>query len=118
MHRRRTLPFLPLLGAALLLSAMASPAAALSVPGAPGCAVFPANNVWNKRVDQLPVRSDSQTLVWSIGLGSHVHPDFSDSDGAGYGIPYNVVGHLTPTHHVKFTWRAESDKGPYPIRRT
>jgi len=115
MHRKRTLPFLPLIGAALLLAASASPAVALSVPGAPACPVFPADNVWNKPVDQLPVRSDSHTLVSSIGLTSHVHPDFSDSDGAGYGIPYNVVGHLTPRYYVKFRWPGESDKGPYPI---
>ncbi len=117
MHGRRTLPFLPLVGAALLLSSVASPAAARSVPGAPGCAVFPADNVWNKPVDQLPVRSDSHALVSSIGLGAHVHPDFSQSSNtlAGYGIPYNVVGHLTPRYHVKFTWPGESDNGPYPI---
>jgi hypothetical protein len=115
MHRHRTLPFLPLVGAALLLVASASPAAALSVPGAPACPVFPADNVWNKPVNQLPVRGDSHTLVTSIGLTAHVHPDFSDSDGAGYGIPYNVVGHLTPRYHVKFRWPGESDAGPYPI---
>jgi hypothetical protein len=115
MHRPRTLPFLALLGAVLLISAIATPAVARSVPGAPGCPIFPAGNVWNKPVDQLPVRSDSSTLVTSIGMNAKLHPDFSDSDGAGYGIPYNVVGRLTPRYHVKFRWPGESDKGPYPI---
>jgi len=116
MHAYRTLRTLPFLGAALLLAASTSPAAAaVKVPGAPNCPVFPATNVWNERVDKLPVRTDSLMLVTSIGLGSRLHPDFSDSDGAGYGIPYNVVGHAAPKYHVKFQWPDESDAGPYPI---
>ena len=34
----------------------------------PGVQVFPATNVWNKRVDQLPVRADSEKLKRTIGL--------------------------------------------------
>jgi hypothetical protein len=108
----RTVSFV---GATLMVAASASPAAALSVPGAPGCPVFPADNVWNRTVDLLPVRADSRTLVASIGLASHLHPDFSDADGAGYGIPYNVVGRFAPKYRIKFQWPGESDAGPYPI---
>ena len=115
MRRPHAIRLLSLLGASVLLAASTNPAAARSVPGAPTCPVFPSDNVWNKRVDQLPVRGDSHTLVASIGSTLHLHPDFSDSDGAGYGIPYNVVGHLAPRYHVTFQWPAESDPGPYPI---
>ena len=38
---------------------------------------------------RLPVRSDSATLIASIGLGNGLHPDFGSY--SGYGIPYNVV---------------------------
>ncbi len=94
-------------------STIASP-----LPAAPGCPVFPATNVWNKRVDALPVRSDSATLMKSIGLTAYLHPDFSSlawNGGKGYGIPYNVVGSSTPKYTVRFQYASQSDPGPYPI---
>ena len=50
-----------------LLAGSAEGALAKSLPGAPGCSIFPKANVWNRRVDGLPVRSDSATLIASIG---------------------------------------------------
>jgi hypothetical protein len=78
-----------------------------------GCRVLPATNVWNRRVDALPVRSDSATLMNRMGLTRYLHPDFGSY--AGYGIPVNAVTSATPRSAVKFTWPAESDAGPYPI---
>ncbi len=80
---------------------------------APHCTVFPSGNVWNQRVTGLPVRRDSRQLLASIGLGSRLHPDFSNH--GAYGIPINVVGSRTPRYRVAFQYRAESDPGPYPI---
>ena len=40
------------------------------------CAVFPADNIWNTAVDQLPVSSNSATYVSTIGTGKTLHPDF------------------------------------------
>jgi hypothetical protein len=82
------------------------------------CPMFPSTNVWNKRVDSLPVRSDSATMIGAIGLGSVLHPDFSSlawNGGLGYGIPFNKVNLSTPTYHVSFQYASESDPGPYPI---
>jgi hypothetical protein len=82
------------------------------------CTVFPSDNVWNKRVDSLPVRSDSATLISSIGLSSYLHPDFSSTawnGGLGYGIPFNSVTAATPDYTVSFQYDDESDPGPYPI---
>ena len=82
------------------------------------CSVFPSDNVWNQRVDDLPVRADSDTLVAAIGLDRSLHPDFSSLDwngGEGYGIPINKVNLSTPTYEVTFTYDDESDAGPYPI---
>ena len=93
----------------------ASAAAPVTIPGAPNCPVFPDTNVWNRRVDTLPVRSDSATLMSSIGLDSYLHPDFSSISGGNYGIPYNVVGGGARKKTVRFTWPTESDRGPYPI---
>jgi hypothetical protein len=77
------------------------------------CTLFPASNVWNQRVDQLPVAADSGTLVGTIGAGEDLHPDFGEY--LGYGIPYNIVGGGTPRSTVMFQWPSESDAGPYPI---
>jgi hypothetical protein len=80
------------------------------------CPILPATNVWNRRVDTLPVRSDSATLMNQVGLARYLHPDFGSY--AGYGIPINVVTAATPRSAVSFTWPAESDAGPYPITAT
>lgn len=90
-------------------------AAASPLPSAPNCPVFPADNVWNKPVDTLPVRTDSATLMRSIGLSAYLHPDFSSTAGGNYGIPYNVVGGSTPKYPVTFDYAGQSDPGPYPI---
>jgi hypothetical protein len=83
---------------------------------AAACPILPATNVWNRRVDTLPVRSDSATLMNQMGLARYLHPDFGSY--AGYGIPINVVTAATPRSAVSFTWPAESDAGPYPIPAT
>ena len=100
--------------AAVALSAVAVLAGQPApTPWAPHCTVFPSGNVWNQRVTGLPVRRDSRQLLASIGLGSHLHPDFSNH--GAFGIPINVVNSRTPRYRVAFQYRAESDPGPYPI---
>ena len=80
----------------------------------PGCpSVFPVTNVWNKRVDGLPVRSDSAALIAFMGAAVGLHPDFGTY--AGYGIPVNQVRAFNPASTVDFEWPDESDAGPYPI---
>jgi hypothetical protein len=78
-----------------------------------GCPILPSTNVWNRRVDGLPVRSDSATLMNRMGLTRYLHPDFGSYEG--YGIPVNLVSAATPRSSVSFTWPSESDAGPYPI---
>lgn len=77
------------------------------------CPLFPRTNVWNKRVDSLPVASNSATLITTIGRDRYLHPDFGSY--LGYGIPYNVVGKLTTRRTVRFDYDDESDHVPYPI---
>jgi hypothetical protein len=81
--------------------------------GLPACDLFPATNVWNKRVDALPVAANSATLINTIGAGEDLHPDFGEY--LGYGIPINVVNASTPKGWVSFDYDDESDAGPYPI---
>jgi hypothetical protein len=77
------------------------------------CTLFPSDNVWNKPITSLPVRSDSAALINAIGLSTGLHPDFSNV--GGYGIPYNLVGSTTARYSVSFYYADESDVGPYPI---
>jgi hypothetical protein len=91
----------------------ATAAAAAPLPGAPACPVLPSDNVWNRRVDALPVLTGSDALVRSIGIGSALHPDFSDA--GRYGIPVNIVSSRTPRSRMRFEYASESDRVRYPI---
>ncbi|MEO8725897.1 MAG: hypothetical protein ABI383_07200 [Acidobacteriaceae bacterium] len=106
-----------------LLLSIAQLAGAQSIfPGGPppppppigigGCAVLPANNIWNKRIDNLPVHRYSSQYISTIGASSGLHPDF----GPAYGIPFiTVPGKTQPPATVNFDYADESDPGPYPI---
>jgi hypothetical protein len=89
------------------------------VPGAPGCPLFPADNVWNTDISALPVAPQSAAWLASMGAaGTDLHPDFGpDQGGYPYGIPVTVVTGSHPLAAVSFTYGDESDRGPYPIPR-
>jgi hypothetical protein len=86
-------------------------------PQVAGCAVFPADNVWNTPVDTLPVHANSDAYVATIGADDHVHADFGSGtwDGGPIGIPYVDVPGSQPKVAVTFEYDDESDPGPYPI---
>jgi hypothetical protein len=104
---------LALAASLVLVGGAPTAAAAVRVTGAPACRVFPAGNVWNRRVDTLPVRTDSEVLKTTIGLDRYLHPDFGSY--SGYGIPYNIVSRSTPRSRVTFRWASQSDRVRYPI---
>ncbi|MEP7026869.1 MAG: hypothetical protein ABJB47_24280, partial [Actinomycetota bacterium] len=88
-----------------------------TVPGAPGCPMLPADNVWNTDISQLPVNPHSAGWMRSMdSAGTNLHPDFGPN-GGGYpfGIPYTIVSSSHPMVRVAFSDRPESDKGPYPL---
>lgn len=85
-----------------------------------GCQIFPPDNIWNTRVDHLPLDSHSADYVNTIGSGTSLHPDFGSGiwpPDTGYpiGIPYCVVSGSQPKVAVSFYYPGESDPGPYPI---
>ncbi|HEY0632489.1 MAG TPA: hypothetical protein VGC98_10575 [Thermoleophilaceae bacterium] len=100
-------------------AAVAALAAGASRPRVGGCAIFPANNPWNQRVDMLPVAHNSDAIVRSIGADKGMHADFGSGlyDGGPIGIPYTTVGRGQKLVKVKFDYADESDKGPYPVPR-
>jgi hypothetical protein len=92
----------------------AAGAGASPLATAPGCPIFPSTNVWNKRVDALPVDVNSGAMIDAIGRNIPVHPDFGSFQG--YGIPINLVAGSQKKKHVTFDWYGpESDHVGYPI---
>jgi hypothetical protein len=83
-----------------------------------GCPIFPANNIWNTPINNLPVDSNSAAYIATIGADTGLHPDFGSGlwDGGPIGIPYIVVPGDQPLVPIHFTaYGDESDPGPYPI---
>ncbi|MBI5310575.1 MAG: hypothetical protein HZB14_06055 [Actinobacteria bacterium] len=114
------------IAAALTVAALAAvaafdgqPADGRPVAKAPRCNVFPSDNAWNQRVDQLPVAANSNTLVDSIGRADYAHADFGSGtwNGGPIGIPYTVVGKRQRRVRVSFEYADESDRRRYPIPR-
>jgi hypothetical protein len=93
------------------------PVMAQTPPTLEGCPVFPADNVWNTPIDQLPVDPRSAAYIANIGQDRAVHPDFGSGlwEGVPIGIPYNVVPGTQPKVTISFEYEDESDSGPYPI---
>jgi hypothetical protein len=89
-----------------------------SSPMLGGCPMYPSDNYWNARVDNLPLDSHSAAWVNSIGANTGFHMDFGSGtwDGGPIGIPFNLVAGSTVTkYNVDFYYPDESDPGPYPI---
>ena len=96
----------------------AGPAQPSAPPTLARCPLLPADNIWNARVDGLPLDKNSLTYVNTIGATAHAHADFGSGlwDGGPIGIPYVVVPGGQPMVNVDFVaWPGESDPSPYPI---
>src|ERR671935_1713065 len=108
-----------LAGLAVAVVAGSQLASGHSLPSARKCPIFPANSQWNMRVDNLPVASNSDTLVRSIGSDNSVHADFGSGlyNGGPIGIPYTTVSSHQRKVRVSFDYASESNRGPYPIPR-
>ena len=92
---------------------------AYAAPTIQGCPVLPADNIWNARVDKLPVHPNSGAYLTSIGRTTGFHMDFGSGlwDGAPIGIPFITVPGTQPKVPVTFEYADESDPGPggYPF---
>src|SRR5262249_46087603 len=90
---------------------------AAQAPTIGSCAVFPADNIWNTRIDQLPVHPSSSTWVNTIGPTAHVHADFGAGmwDGGPIGIPFITVPGTQTKYNAASLYADESDNGPYAV---
>ena len=87
----------------------------------PRCPNLPTDDVWNTRVDHLPVHPRSADYVTAIGASQTLHPDFGSGEwppgsGSPIGIPYIEVPEGTTPVTITYTaYGSESDPGPFPI---
>lgn len=84
-----------------------------------GCPVFPADNWWNRRVDDRAVWRYSDRIVDRQAAGHAVHLDLGTVEEE-YGIPVTVVPADQPELPLRFgvdgeNYADESDPGPHPI---
>jgi hypothetical protein len=84
-----------------------------------GCALFPADNAWNRDVSGDPVAATSAALLAEMSPGNAVHLDLGTTEEY-YGIPYTVVPADQPRVPIEYgtdgaDYSDESDPGPMPI---
>jgi hypothetical protein len=122
MAMRELRRWVGVLGVAVVATACVPPGSGPKLPpGTPGgavsCPMLPADNIWNTRVDTLPLDPSSAAYVASIGATATMHADFGSGlwNGGPIGIPYVVVNAGQPKVAVQFRVAGESDPGPYPI---
>lgn len=85
---------------ACALLAMYGASSSQAAPRVAGCSIFPANAVFNTRIDEIskfPTHALSDDWVARIGSGRRLHLDMGRNENQQawetyYGIPYNVVG--------------------------
>jgi hypothetical protein len=100
------------------LPAQTHPSSSVSAgPTIAGCPVFPPDNIWNTRVDRVPLDPKSQAYIQSIGADKPVHADFGAGtyDGGPIGIPFVTVAGNQKRVPIAFDYRDESDLSNYPI---
>lgn len=101
-----------------LTIAMVSAGVTAAVPAIGGCAMFPASNVWNTPIDNLPVDPNSDLYVAAMGATAKAHADFGSGtyNGGPIGIPYNIVPLTQTMVAIQYgAFGSESDPGPFPI---
>lgn len=105
--------------ASVLVAGLAVGVSAKPLTKAPRCQIFPKDNAWNQRVDQLPVASNSNSMINSIGRDRNGHADFGSGkwDGGPIGIPFVVVNRKQRRVPISFEYADESDRSRYPIPR-
>ena len=79
------------------------------------CDIFPKNNIWNTPIDNLPVHSNSNLYINTIGANTGLHPDFGSGtwNGAPIGIPFIYVNGNQPKVNVTFNYTVVGDLGEF-----
>jgi hypothetical protein len=84
-------------------------------PVVAGCPVFPADNVWNGRMNKLHVDPHPKDYVARIGADRPLHPDFGANPFSA--ISVTVIDAKVKYIKVAFDYGDQSDMGDCPIPR-
>lgn len=85
------------------------------------CRILPADNIWNRRIDDMPVDANSVAYIDTIGAGDTLHADFGSGvwppgSNSPIGIPFVTVDSSQPLVPINYTaYGTESDPGPWPV---
>lgn len=85
------------------------------------CSIFPPDNIWNTRIDTLPVATNSSAYIDTIGATATLHADFGSGvwppgSNSPIGIPFVEVDSSQPEVAINYTaYGNESDPGPWPV---
>jgi len=85
------------------------------------CPAFPADNVWNTPITNVPVNANSATWLASMDASTtFLHPDYGPSGRKKkpYGLPWQIVSPSQSLVSIRFQYASESDPGPYPLSRS
>jgi hypothetical protein len=95
-------------------SSAAGAATSGELPTVGGCAMFTADDEWNRDVYEAEVDADWTARLQALVGRPNLHPDFG---GEGeYGIAVNVVPQNQPLVDIALEdYPEESDPGPYPF---
>jgi hypothetical protein len=88
-----------------------------TLPGT-NCPAFPADNVWNTPITDLPVNANSTTWLAAMDSSStNLHPDYGPSGNPRrpYGIPWQIIRANARFTSIRFLYATESDRRPYPL---
>jgi hypothetical protein len=86
-----------------------------------GCSILPPDNIWNRRVDTLPLDARSDQYVSTIGQSATLHADFGSGvwppgSNSPIGIPFIEASPGQRLVDIIYTdYGSESDPGPFPI---
>ncbi|HUB78356.1 MAG TPA: hypothetical protein VMB03_06145 [Bryobacteraceae bacterium] len=75
-----------------------------------GCPMYPPDNIWNRKVTDLPLDPNSNTYVAQMGPEDKLHADFGKLGGYRYGVTDG-----TESNNEMTLESGESDRGPYRI---
>jgi len=88
-------------------------AATVNSPSLSGIQIFPKDNIWNTRVDMLPVDANTDIYIHFLVTETTLYPGLRHY--IRNAIPYNVVNSTQRHQVVTFSRPAYSDDVGYPI---
>jgi hypothetical protein len=114
MNAMKELIILFLILTIFLSTILPAQAATVNSPSLSGIQIFPKDNIWNTRVDKLPVDTKSAIYIMDLKKDTLSNPGLRTY--IRNAIPYNVVNSTQRHQYLKtITYFPYSDNVPFPI---